>query len=58
MSSANPQPGADTPGSPQPDAPGSPETPHEPFVPASESPKEFTVPAVLAGAILGIIFGA
>jgi putative OPT family oligopeptide transporter len=41
------------------DAPGSPETPpHQPFIPPSESPPEFTWPAVLAGAVLGIIFGA
>ncbi len=32
--------------------------PHEPFVPPSESPPEFTWPAVLAGAVLGILFGA
>ena len=32
--------------------------PHEPFVPASESPHEFTLPAILAGTVLGIIFGA
>ncbi|MCE9563078.1 MAG: OPT/YSL family transporter [Planctomycetes bacterium] len=32
--------------------------PHQPFVPASESPHEFTWPAVLAGTVLGIIFGA
>ena len=36
-----------------------PETPpHEPFVPPSESPPEVTLPAILAGAVLGIIFGA
>src|SRR5262249_53514096 len=44
------------------DAPGtsgSPETPpHEPFIPPSEAPHEFTWPAVLAGTVLGIIFGA
>ena len=35
------------------------ETPqHQPFVPPSQSPPEFTWPAVLAGAVLGIIFGA
>jgi uncharacterized oligopeptide transporter (OPT) family protein len=39
---------------PAPDAP----PPHEPFVPASESPHEFTLPAILAGTVLGIIFGA
>ncbi|MBA4187282.1 MAG: oligopeptide transporter, OPT family [Planctomycetaceae bacterium] len=32
--------------------------PHQPFIPASESPPEFTWPAILAGTILGIIFGA
>jgi len=32
--------------------------PHQPFVPATESPPEFTWPAILVGAILGIIFGA
>src|SRR5258708_5700351 len=32
--------------------------PHQPFVPPSESPHEFTLPAILAGSILGIIFGA
>src|SRR5262245_6946242 len=31
---------------------------HQPYVPPQESPPEFTVPAVLVGAILGIIFGA
>jgi uncharacterized oligopeptide transporter (OPT) family protein len=40
-------------------ASGSPETPpHEPFIPPSESPPEFTWPAVLTGTVLGIIFGA
>jgi putative OPT family oligopeptide transporter len=32
--------------------------PHQPFVPDSQSPPEFTVPAVVVGAVLGIIFGA
>ena len=32
--------------------------PHQPFIPANESPHEFTWPAILAGTILGIIFGA
>ncbi|HEV3440696.1 MAG TPA: OPT/YSL family transporter [Gemmata sp.] len=32
--------------------------PHQPFIPASESPHEFTLPAILAGMVLGIIFGA
>ena len=31
---------------------------YEPFVPASESPLEFTVKAVIAGVIFGILFGA
>ena len=30
----------------------------KPFVPASESPHEFTIPAVVTGALLGIVFGA
>ena len=38
---------------------GSGEAPaHEPFVPPAQSPPEFTWPAVLAGTVLGIIFGA
>jgi len=32
--------------------------PHQPFIAPGESPPEFTLPAVLAGTILGIIFGA
>ena len=40
-------------------APAAPDAPaHQPFVPASESQPEFTWPAVLAGGVLGIIFGA
>ena len=40
-------------------SPGSPEPPpHEPFVPPSDTRPEFTWPAVLAGTVLGIIFGA
>jgi putative OPT family oligopeptide transporter len=31
---------------------------HQPFVPPSESPPEFTWPTILAGGVLGIIFGA
>lgn len=31
---------------------------HQPYIPDSESPPEFTLPAVLVGAVLGIIFGA
>lgn len=35
------------------------ETPvHQPYIPDDQSPPEFTWPAVLVGAILGIIFGA
>ncbi len=38
---------------------GEPESPpHQPFVPTTESPPEFTLPAILAGIVLGIIFGA
>lgn len=39
-------------------APGPSEPPFQPFVPASESPPEFTLPTVLTGVVLGIIFGA
>jgi putative OPT family oligopeptide transporter len=40
-------------------APGAPDAPaHQPFVPSAEAPPEFTLPAVLAGGVLGIIFGA
>src|SRR5436190_15917743 len=35
-----------------------PEPAHQPYVPPSDSPPEFTWPAVLVGAVLGIIFGA
>ncbi|MBA4062498.1 MAG: oligopeptide transporter, OPT family [Isosphaera sp.] len=38
------------------DAPEAP--PHQPFVPPAESPPEFTLPAILAGTVLGIVFGA
>jgi len=31
---------------------------HQPYVPDNEAPKEFTWPAVLVGAVLGIVFGA
>src|SRR6187397_2231580 len=31
---------------------------HQPYIPDSESPQEFTLQAVLVGAVLGIIFGA
>jgi uncharacterized oligopeptide transporter (OPT) family protein len=39
---------------------GSPDSapPHQPFVPPSESPPEFTWPTILAGGALGIVFGA
>lgn len=32
--------------------------PHQPFVPATESPPEFTWPTVLTGVLLGVLFGA
>src|SRR5438552_5019603 len=32
--------------------------PHQPYIPAGESPPEFTLPAVFVGAVLGVIFGA
>jgi len=35
-----------------------PAKPFQPFVPASQAPAEFTVRAVIVGAIFGIIFGA
>ncbi|MBX9626345.1 MAG: OPT/YSL family transporter [Gemmataceae bacterium] len=39
------------------DAPaGTPE--HQPFVPPGQSPPEFTLPAVVAGTALGVLFGA
>jgi uncharacterized oligopeptide transporter (OPT) family protein len=38
------------------DTPESP--PFEPFIPPTQSPPEFTWPAVLTGTVLGIIFGA
>jgi uncharacterized oligopeptide transporter (OPT) family protein len=47
MSDPNP-PGADAPDPPA----------HQPFVPPAESPPEFTLPAILAGTVLGIVFGA
>ncbi len=31
---------------------------HQPYIPAAESPPEFTWSAVLVGAVLGIVFGA
>lgn len=43
----------------EPNQSGSDSTPpHEPFVPASANIHEFTLPAILAGTVLGIIFGA
>ncbi len=51
--SSEPPPVAHASGSPNTDAP-----PHQPFIPATESPPEFTLPAILAGVVLGIIFGA
>jgi putative OPT family oligopeptide transporter len=41
-----------------PELPDNGAPPHQPYVPDSESPPEFTWPAVLVGAVLGIIFGA
>src|SRR6185503_13368767 len=38
--------------------PASEPAPHQPFVPPEQSPPEFTWPAVLTGALLGILFGA
>lgn len=32
--------------------------PHDPFIKPHETPHEFTLPAILAGSVLGIIFGA
>ncbi len=31
---------------------------HKPFVPATESPAEFTLKAIIAGAVFGVLFGA
>src|SRR5215468_6520530 len=39
-------------------SPGSDPAEFKPYVPASESPAEFTVKAVVLGSIFGIIFGA
>src|SRR5262245_27678491 len=59
LMSAPETPGVHTPGSPDSNASAAAEPPpHQPFVPPTESPPEFTFPAVLAGAVLGIIFGA
>lgn len=33
-------------------------TAHKPFVPASESPAEFTLKALITGAVFGVLFGA
>ncbi|QJW95704.1 OPT family oligopeptide transporter [Frigoriglobus tundricola] len=38
--------------------PGPSEPPFQPFVPASESPPEFTWPTIVTGVVLGIVFGA
>ncbi len=56
MSDPN-NPGVTTPAAPA--ATQAAETPaHQPFVPPEDTRPEFTWPAVLAGAVLGIIFGA
>lgn len=44
----------DTPAPPAPDSP----PPFQPFVPASQSPPEFTVAPIIVGSLLGILFGA
>src|SRR5215813_12501092 len=44
------------PGSAEPAQPAEPE--FQPYVPASESPPEFTAKAVILGAVFGLIFGA
>ncbi|ATB32994.1 OPT family oligopeptide transporter [Melittangium boletus] len=36
----------------------SPPPPHEPYVPATESPSELTLRGLLLGSVLGIVFGA
>src|SRR5688572_16040970 len=41
-----------------PDAAADQSSAHQPYVPPTDSPPEFTWPAVLVGALLGIIFGA
>src|SRR2546423_2973100 len=38
--------------------PGSTGTPHQPYVPAAQSPAELTLRAIVLGVILGLIFGA
>jgi putative OPT family oligopeptide transporter len=38
--------------------PGAPKGPFQPYVPASQSPAEFTVKAVVLGVLFGLIFGA
>ena len=39
-------------------SPASPKTTFKPFIPAHQAPPEFTVRAVLIGAVFGILFGA
>src|SRR5471032_319568 len=39
-------------------APNTPQTEFRPYVPASQSPAEFTLKAVLIGVVFGLIFGA
>src|SRR5919198_5796493 len=38
--------------------PASATAPHEPYIPASQSPPELTVRAIALGVVLGLIFGA
>jgi len=38
--------------------PGAPDADHTPYVPAAESPREFSMKAVAAGVAFGICFGA
>jgi putative OPT family oligopeptide transporter len=42
----------------QPDAAPLPHPSHTPYVPATSNPPELTWPALLAGAVLGVVFGA
>ncbi len=46
-----------TPGASTPDSPDAVPS-HQPFVPPTVSPPEFTWPTILAGVVLGVIFGA
>lgn len=41
-----------------PDTPASSPPPFQPFVPANQSPPEFTVAPIIVGSLLGILFGA